>query len=181
MSFASRTVIGMVAPLLGVAVMSGCGTATAPADQSSAAVFHRAFSAPVRHVTLAGKLDLSAFGLPDETYAMHARRDADGGVRGQIEVHLSDPLVDLHGDVTCLQVDGSLAWVGVQVTRSDATDGPFAEGGSFWFRVEDNGEGANALPDRISFLNPAGGAARCNEKRTGLPLAFTMQGNVQIR
>jgi len=112
---------------------------------------------------------------------MTAHKDADGHVRGSIAVRLSDPVVSFRGDVTCLQVQDDLAWVGVRVTQSDAALGSFAEGGTFWFRVQDNGEGANAAADRISFLNPNGGAARCNEKRTGLGLAFEIQGNVQIR
>lgn len=181
MALPSRSMFVATCTLACAALMNACGTATAPADQVSDALLQRSVSAPASMVTLAGKLDLSAYGLPDETYAMHAQRTPDGQVRGQIEVHLSDPVVTFHGNVTCLQVDGALAWVGVQITRSDADVGNFAEGGRFWFRVQDNGEGAKAAPDRISFLNPAGGDARCDERRTGLPLVFEIQGNVQIR
>jgi hypothetical protein len=74
-----------------------------------------------------------------------------------------------------------MAWVGVHITKSDATSGGFVEGGSFWFRLQDNGEGADAPVDRISSLNPNGGSARCNERRTGLSLAWEIQGNVQVR
>lgn len=170
-------------------VCAGCSSPVAVTDSTADArmgptvsVRQSQIDAPwVHQVTVAGAIDLSAYALPDEHYSMHAQRDAQGEVRGNITVKLSDPLVSFRGDVTCLQVDGHLVWVGVQITKSDAASGSFAEGGSFWFRVQDNGEGARAPADRISFLNPAGGAFRCNEKRTGLSLAFELRGNVQVK
>ena len=170
--FAATAVLLLVACESPVALPDGTGGAPA---------FVRSPDSPAHIVSLAGKLDLSAYDLTDETYAMNARVSGDGDVDGHITVKLSDPVVSFKADITCLQVSGNLAWVGAVVTESDATSGSYAAGGSFWFRLQDNGEGSSALPDRISFLNPNGGAARCNEKRTGLSLAFEIQGNVQIR
>ena len=112
---------------------------------------------------------------------MTAHKDADGNVSGHIVVRLLNHVTSFSGEVTCLQVQDNLAWVGVNITKSDAPSGAWAEGGSFWFRLVDNGEGADAPLDRISSLNPNGGSARCNERRTGLSIAWEMQGNVQVR
>ena len=161
-------------------VLAGCEQSASTTAPDLQAPFERSASAPVLKVTMGGKLDLSEFNLPDETYAMVAMKDADGNVSGNIRVRLSDPLLDFHGDITCLQVQDNLVWIGVVVTKSSVTSGSYAEGGSFWFRVQDNGEGSAAPIDRISSLNPAGGAARCNERRTGLQLAWTLHGNVEI-
>jgi len=132
-----------------------------------------------------GQLDLRALELANEIYGIVAKKDGNGNVEGQATVvglHVDDTqLVNLHGDVTCLQVSGNQAWIGVTVTQSTAAPGPYSVGGSFWFRVQDTGEGENAAADRISNLNPNGGAARCNEMRAGLPLAWEIIGNVQVR
>lgn len=162
-------------------VLAACQSPVGVADSGPTAQFNRSPTAPVHIVSLAGKLDLSAYGIPDETYAMTAHKDADGAVSGHITVKGLNGEISFTGDVTCLQVQDNLAWVGVHITRSDASSGPYGEGGGLWFRLQDNGEGADAPVDRISSLNPNGGAARCNEKRVGLSLAWEMQGNVQVR
>jgi hypothetical protein len=163
-----------------VVLLAACEQPVATTEPALLPAFERSESAPVLQVTLGGKLDLSVFNLTDETYAMPAMKAGDGSVSGRFRARLSDPVLDMQGDVTCLQVQHNMAWVGVLITKSSATSGAFAAGSSFWFRVQDNGEGIDAPIDRISSLNLGGGAARCDEKRTGLQLAWTLHGNVQI-
>jgi len=159
-------------PLFALACQSPAGIA----DSGPSALFERSTSAPVHIVSVGGSLVGS-----EEKYGLTAQKDANGEVSGHLVVRLLDHVVSFTGDVTCLQVQDNMAWIGVLITKSDATTGPMVEGRSFWFRVQDNGEGADAPVDRISSLNPGGGAARCNERRTGLSLAWEMQGNVQVR
>lgn len=161
--------------------LAACSAPVTSLDAPPAPRFDKSPSSPVHVVTVAGNLDLSMFGVTNERYAIVAQKDGSGNVQGRATVIGLNQTVNLHGDVTCLQVSGTLAWIGVTITESTDADGPLSAGGSFWFRVQDNGEGANAPADRISALNPAGGAARCNEMRTGLPLAWEMIGNVQVR
>lgn len=161
--------------------LGACQSPSGLADFQPAALFERSASAPMNIVSIGGRLPLGELGFPDEWYAMTAQKDANGEVSGHINVRRLDGTTSFTGDVTCLQVQGNMAWIGVHITQSTATSGAFSEGGNFWFRAQDNGEGANAAADLISSLNPNGGSARCNERRTGLPLAWELQGNVQVR
>jgi hypothetical protein len=140
-------------------------------------------SAPAIHqVTGGGKLDISNFdpALPPETYAFTASVDGNGDVKGQMQIRFSDPLVSLHAEVTCLAVSDRDAWIGIVVTRTDDS-AVMPVGAERWVRVQDNGEGASAAPDRMGFFLPGGGAARCNEQRpVGMPFAW-LHGNIQVR
>ena len=173
------------AAVVAVLALAACGgpadAPVAPRDPSSPRM-DRSSAAPVHRVTGGGKLDISNFdpSLPPETYAFEASVDADGHVRGQMQVHFSDPLVSIHAEVTCLAVSGSDAWLGIVVTASDDPT-VLAVGAQRWVRVRDGGEGATAEPDRMGFFLPGGGAARCTERRpVALPFAW-LHGNVQVR
>ncbi|HSH74117.1 MAG TPA: leucine-rich repeat domain-containing protein [Longimicrobiales bacterium] len=121
---------------------------------------------------------VTPFGL--STYAFHASVDDAGRVKGKVELHFSSSDVRVQGNVTCLAVGGSEAWLGAVVTRSDLETGNFAVGGDFVWRASDNGEGADAdAPDRVSsfFGNPA--ADFCNARFEVLEREWS-NGNVQI-
>jgi len=139
-------------------------------------------SAPFHSVTGGGQIDLSGFDpdLAAETYAFSASVDADGHVRGNAQIDLSDPHVTFHADVTCLAVEGTSAWIGGVVTEtSDATI--VAENTPLWLRVQDNGQGGSSNPDVISFLRIGAPASVCSQKRpAGMPFAF-FHGNLQVR
>jgi len=169
--------------VVALALLAACG---APVDapvgppNAQAPRLERSSSAPVHQVTGGGKLDVSQFGLAPETYAFTASQDADGTVRGQMQVRFSDPLVEIHADVTCLSVDGTSAWIGLVVTRSD-DESLMPLGAERWVRVQDNGEGPNDPPDRMDFFRPGGGAARCNERRpVAMPFVW-LDGNIRVR
>ena len=176
----ARAVLATVLALLG-ACNAPTDTRDATDRQERASRFDRA-SAPVHQVSGGGKLDISNFfpDLPPETYAFEASVDATGRVRGQIEIRFSDPAAQIHGDVTCLAVSGTSAWIGIVVTQSD-NPAAMPVGSGWWARMEDNGEGANDPPDRLSSFRPGGGAARCNERRPiAMPFAW-MHGNIRVR
>jgi len=115
-------------------------------------------------------------GFP-RTFAFTAIRYADGTVSGRWERYGI-----FHGDVLCLTVVGNQAWIG---TLDDDTPpiSPFAgtEGG---FRVVDNGEGANATPDQMSFqfVDQAAGFAAdyCATTPAG-PAFLAGVGNIQVK
>ncbi len=176
-----RSTPGFVLLLLSATATTACES---PTEQTSSVVrspmLERSASAPVHMLTGGGKTDLLAFELPPETYAFSAMVDADGNVRGEAEMKLSDPLVNLHAQITCLVVEGNSAWVGGVVTRtSDPVSVP--EGRQFWTQVLDNGAGNASDPDRIGFIRLGAPASRCNLKRTfGVPFAFA-EGNLTVR
>ncbi len=157
-------------------------TGEQPTAPVAAPRLERSSAASVHQLTGGGQIDLSAFdpNLFPETYAFSASVDADGRVRGQAEMRLSDPQVNLHAEVTCLAVAGSSAWVGGVVTQTSDAD-IVSEGTQFWTRVQDNGQGAKADPDRIGFIRLGAPAARCNEQRpVGMPFVF-FRGDLQVR
>jgi hypothetical protein len=112
------------------------------------------------------------------TFAFTAQRFADGTVAGKWE-----RFGVCQGDVVCFSVDGNKAWIG---TIAKDTNGPCnvfngTEGG---FRVEDNGEGANAPPDKMSlqFVDlGTGGAADYCATQPDAPDFLEGVGNIQIR
>jgi len=107
-------------------------------------------------------------------------------------------LIDFTGRVTCVTVDAvnHRAWVGGVVTENNSTDPNFQTaihqvGRDVWFRVVDNGEGANATAaDRTTvfgFTGAAGfqtSAAYCAGKPWLAADANTfplVDGNIQVR
>ena len=121
------------------------------------------------------------------TFAFTARRYADGTVEGEWQrVRRQDGNAEgshAHGVVVCFAVVGNTAWIGARATSGVLSLPPNNEGG---FRVQDNGEGANAAaPDRMSleFVGAAPGFAQryCNDKPDDPPFFDLEAGNIQIR
>lgn len=140
--------------------------------------------APAHGVSGGGRvLYPDGFGLPAgyaENYGFTAHQRADGSVDGQIELQW-DPPYDFkaHGDVSCLHVDGNSAYLGFTITHSDNPG--FGPGTSFVFEVTDNGSGAGAAPDQISFFT-GGPASFCSAFAPGDLGAFDWtHGNVTVR
>ena len=103
----------------------------------------------------AGTVDLSAAGADDADFQFVALRKADGTVLGHFrQTRLRGPLlVDFAGVVTCLTTDPAFpgrARIGGVVTENNSTDPAFltinhAVGADVWFRVQDGGDGGNAV------------------------------------
>lgn len=164
--------------LLCAVALMGCDSDTAVEPEMTPS-FAMAAGAPVHQVSGGGTLE-----TPNgrSLYTFHASVNGAGAVKGQFELHFTSADVSVHGDVTCLVVDGNDAWLGAVVTRSNLEAGFFAVGGDFSWRAQDNGEAANAEPDRVSRFRGRLSADDCNTKWTPLlPLNEWPIGNVQIR
>ena len=121
----------------------------------------------------------------NQPLAFNAKKYADGTVSGQFEYHqvaLGESF-NFHVDVTCMNVyDGNRAKIGGVITVSN--DPTLPPGGFAWFQVFDNGEGADAPPDRsslIGFGNEAANEAFCNSPNLPRFGPWDVQGNVQVR
>jgi hypothetical protein len=81
------------------------------------------------------------------TLSFHVRRDSDGEVRGnfQMVLHREPPLI-FHGPLTCLAVAGNEAWIGGAYEKATNSD---LIGTGFGIYVQDNGQGAEAAPDKL--------------------------------
>jgi hypothetical protein len=80
------------------------------------------------------------------TFAVTARRYADGTVAGQWE-RVQQGIRRIHGEVLCMTIIGNEAWIG---TRTTVASDPARVGTEGGFRMVDNGEGANAAPDQMT-------------------------------
>jgi hypothetical protein len=129
----------------------------------------------------------NAFGVVvgNRTLSFDAVKYADGSVAGRFEYHqvVEGEAFKFNVDVTCLNVyDGNRAKIGGLVEVS--SDPTLPPGVFAWFQVFDNGEGANAPPDRsslIGFGDEAANAAFCNSPNLPRFGPWDVQGNVQVR
>ena len=129
----------------------------------------------------------NAFGVEvvNQPLSFTARKYADGSVSGHFSYHqiVEGQSFNFGVDVTCLVIyDGNRAKIGGEIKTSN--DPTLPPGGFAWFQVFDNGEGANALPDRsslIGFGDEAANEAFCNSPNLPRFGPWDVQGNVQVR
>lgn len=105
---------------------------------------------PVYQVSGGGTTDteiLPGWEGPEWAFGFNAQIDAEGVVRGQLEVNelTSEPSQLLHVDIDCLVVEGNRAWLSGQITQSELMPGWI--GLPVGMIVEDNGQGQGAAPD----------------------------------
>ena len=121
----------------------------------------------------------------NQPLSFEAHKYADGGATGNFVYHqiVEGESFNFHVDVTCMNVyDGNRAKIGGVITYSN--DPTLPAGGYAWFQVFDNGEGANAPPDRsslIGFGNEAANEAFCNSPNLPRLGPWDVDGNVQVR
>ncbi len=124
------------------------------------------------HITIGGDL---------RTFSFTAQRDSDNNSRGQAELHNRSTDSSIHMKLNCLSVSGNVATMSGVVTGSNVTGAPFGEGNPVWFRVVDNGEGADAPPDLISlvffFFGPPGLPCTSPLANATIPIEG---GNIQV-
>jgi fermentation-respiration switch protein FrsA (DUF1100 family) len=118
------------------------------------------------------------------TATFDAITHADGSVSGNAEINVHALGVAWHTSIECLTVVGNRAFLGGTVTESsDATRVRVGTKSYFW--VEDNGEGNDAPPDRVSVAGvnetPTGLADFCGLVQNLLPGRDVLHGNVQVR
>ena len=100
----------------------------------------------------------------------------NGGVHGAGRV--TGPFfIELRWRTACIEVVGNRATVAGELTYVELGDNPnnypFSEGWLFYIAVEDNGEGANARPDRYNrqlYYGMPGFGEFCNILRPDIPL-----------
>jgi hypothetical protein len=87
--------------------------------------------------------------------------DGNGNSRGQAELYNRANDTHIHIEIDCLNVSGNIATMSGTVTQSQSHA---AVGSDVWFVVQDNGEGRNANPDRMSpfAVRAAGQGATCD-------------------
>lgn len=88
----------------------------------------------------------------NRVFAFNAVTHPDGSVSGQGQLtytHNGND-VKIHFTINCISVSGNDAIMSGTVSNSKALPGYV--GGPCWFKVKDNGEGANAPPDEITFF-----------------------------
>ena len=147
-----------------------------------------------------GIVDFSAAGVGNGHFSFNAVVKGDGSVEGRFHQRRETgaTVVDFSGIVTCLTIDPALgrARIGGIVTENRSTNPNFLTenhqvGDDVWFRVQDGGEGAEAIDASTSYgfkptlVNTS--AEYCALPFTGLPWwnpATTfplLSGNIQIR
>jgi hypothetical protein len=115
------------------------------------------------------------------TFSFEGRVMPDGSVEGNFNNHNRLGGIVNHGDIDCLRLIGTNGAVLSGPIRKH-TD-PAFEGWTAGFRVEDNGEGSNESPDRVSviFVVPPG-RDNCQAFTPGEPSMRVLEGgNVQVR
>jgi hypothetical protein len=125
---------------------------------------------------------------PDGTsriFTLEAAKYVDGRVTGTYSLEMAGPEspVRVRGNITCLVVDGSSAYIGGDVSRFDDNPFPTVPGGMA-VEIIDNGEGAGADPDLLSpaFFTETQQEILdyCAAPGPG-PVFATEQGNFQVR
>jgi hypothetical protein len=150
---------------------------------------------PVHMVSGGVIIDWAVYEGGKDKYAFHATKDAQGRVRGSFQSSYlyeftETEFFNFHADVVCLQVQGSHAWLGIRVTRSN--DPAFMPVGTTGVvRVFDSGEGHHwGTPDdpygkdAIGELVTSVDASYCDTKPTIREfwyLDYIDHGNIQVR
>ena len=114
------------------------------------------------------------------TFSFHANTAKDGSVSGQAQLNNRFLGVATHIVVNCLRVVGTTAYVSGVISKHSIP--AFVGTGARW-KVQDNGEGANALPDRISLVTPGGpGGTPLNWCLSVSPTPTNaIAGNIQVK
>ena len=116
------------------------------------------------------------------TFAVEASKTADGSVSGQAQIDNRALGQRLHIRIDCLNVIGNVAVV--SGIAWSATGPGNTSGDGAIFAVEDNGQGANAAPDRVTYAYTGTGLV-CTDVQSAAdvdPALFydVEGGNIQI-
>lgn len=112
------------------------------------------------------------------TYSFNAHIDESGNVSGQANVHHPAPsFAKRHIKITCMAVDGNSVWLGGIITHSTYSSDYYGKG--IVWRVIDNGEGENALPDEVASVYSGRDPNWCLDKYAFFAM-YPLSGNVQI-
>ena len=113
--------------------------------------------------TASGHANLTVGDGQTRTFSFAAVQHADGTVTGQSEVNNPSFPIRAHSAIDCLKFSGSNRIIASgPITQSTDPD-TIAVGRIAVFAVEDNGEGAEARPDRITTIPDYAPPKSCNE------------------
>jgi hypothetical protein len=113
-------------------------------------------------------------------FSFHARVKNNGSVQGNGVLTYVGGQRNIKFDIDCLEVNGNLAIMSGVVTRDNQF--PQNVGLLCWFKVIDNGEGANAAPDQMSlyFQGTDPAVYTCSNDYT-VAIYDIEGGNVQVK
>jgi hypothetical protein len=122
------------------------------------------------NLTIAGGLQTASF---------HAVQHQDGTITGSLVVKSRAQDVRIFADIDCLRIVLNTGILSGVVTQSN--NSAFPEGNRVWFRVVDNGEGANYPPDMMTdiIVFPAFPPVDCNAN-FNVALMPIEAGNIQV-
>lgn len=118
------------------------------------------------------------------TFSFTARTDSSNNSSGQAQLDSRAANLRVHMEIDCLDVVGNTATMSGTVTLVNQDNlGGVTLGDAIWFRVVDNGSGANSPTDLISrvafFAGPVGTA--CTDSSTVTPANIPIEaGNVTV-
>lgn len=172
----TRIALSAFAALVFSACEATSPAAPEPVTPESAAVLSKSQNAPVAWVSGGGTADVAS---GRSKYTFHATLDGTGEARGVFDLHFTSIDANVHGKIVCMSVDENRAFLVGRVTESGGPDAASTSPFYYW-SAEDNGEGADALPDRVSpFFGRLATLSPCNFT-ISVPTEWT-NGNVQIR
>lgn len=170
-------------PFAAVVVLVACETPTRPSELGSTLDPDGSVVAAENEVVASavGAAHREAGGKPVLLNFSAVQRD-DGTVEGSYYYQSVFNHVQIHVEVTCMAVeDGNKAWIAGIISESNI---PVLVGTVSYFYTFDNGEGAGAEADVVSFvraLDPPGeDQLFCDERPILLGDAEVLHGNVNV-
>lgn len=118
-----------------------------------------------------------------QTFAFHAR-EKNGIVSGNIQVVDRNWGIVYHGEINCMVIDENVATLSGEITRdSEGIIENYPDWKYFWFRVIDNGEGNNAVPDEFSDIYCFIEFFPCDIEvpLDAIPMFEILNGNFQVK
>jgi hypothetical protein len=166
--------------------IAGCNNADNPTNPTNADQSATRSASPLLRASGASASGQGRIVGTDRVFAFNATTAPDGTVRGQGQLTYTHNGGDvkIHFMIDCMSVAGNVAIVSGTVLQSTI----FEPGGPFWFKVVDNGEGKNALPDEMTgflFCSPGDPDPLCAQLTCGNDLQLALNpvenGNIQVK
>jgi hypothetical protein len=111
-------------------------------------------------------------------FSFHAREKNNGSVDGSGVLTYTAGALKVHFDIDCLNIVGNTAIMTGTITKWK--DNPAGVGNDFWFKAEDNGEGSNSDPDRLTLFLSGQELEACDFDY-GIAFNDVEGGNIQVK
>ena len=126
-----------------------------------------------------GQGSLTRPGDLQRRFSFHANTMPDASVKGSGVLTITGGEAQIKFDIDCMTISGNTATMSGKVT-SVSGNTIFQAGWDCWFKVVDNGEGANAEPDQITLLYGGPNLLDCGVQYD-VPLNTVEGGNIQVK